>query len=445
MKKQKRFLAFFFALTLLFSFAAMPSASENDARFSTYINMGDNAVNNGYAIPNLFRQDKAFSNMQKFPLVVQNGVEYVPLSMFILYSSVEISYSKTGENFFLVNNSNNRYISFNVEEEIASTYDGDLLKLSVSIFNKTRYVPARTVAVVLGFVCETYDDPQKGIYSFRISDGRSQKTLAQLIEPYIALYESTQEKNEPDTKPDTKPEVNPKPEVKPEQKPQQEIKPPSPPPAVQQEDPLEKVAQRRVSICYANASYTDTSRILSVLDSYGMKASFSLTKEEILGNTGLARNIYISGHSILVTANAKGNTPEEYAKSFVEGLEDTNKALLKVLKIKTRMCTLPFDLPKEIADNEAFVKEVEKSGYVILRPNVETDDGPDFEGSAYNVSLKIKNKISNGFNVNETATVTALVWCSDKTQYYTADVGNYLNKYTQHKTQAMNEALLYNS
>ncbi len=440
MKKQKRFLAFFFALTLLFSFAAMPLASENDARFATYINMGDNAVNNGYAIPNLFRQDKVFSNMQKFPLVVQNGVEYVPLSMFILYSSVEISYSKTGENFFLVNNSNNRYISFNVEEEIASTYDGDLLKLPVSIFNKTRYVPARTVAVVLGFVCETYDDPQKGIYAFRVSDGRSEKTLAQLIEPYIALYESAQEKVEPDTKP----EVNPKPEVKPEQNPQQEIKPPSPPPAVQQ-DPLESVAQRRVSICYANASYQDTERILGVLDGYRIKASFSLTKDEILTNTALVRDIYLSGHSILVTANARGNTPEECAKSFVEGLEEANGALLKVLRFKTRMCTLPFDLPKEIADNEDFAKEVERSGYLILKPNTETGDGPDFKGSAYNVSQKIKNKISNGFNVKEPATVTALVWCSDKTQYYTADVGNYLNKYTQHKTQAMNEALLYNS
>lgn len=414
MKKHVRFLAFFFALTLLFSFAVIPMASGNDARFDSYINMGENAVKNGYAVPNLFRQDKVYSNIQKFPLVVQNGVEYVPLSMFILYSSVDISYSKIGEGFFLVNKNNNHYISFNVEEGIASTYDGDLLKLPVVVFNKTRYVPARTVAIVLGFTCETYDDPQKGIFAFRISDGRSSKTLAQLLEPYMTDL-NLPSKDDPT------------------------------PPPVQQEDPLDNVATRRVSICYANASYKETTKILRVIDGYRMKASFSLTKEEILENTNLVRDIYVSGHSVLVTAKATGNTPEECGANFVKGLEEANASLLKVLKLKTRMCTLPVELPKEIAEDSAFVQTVENAGYIILRPNVETGDGPGFSGSAYSVSAKIKNKISNGFDVKKTATVTALVWCSENTQYYTADVGNYLNKYKQHTTQAMNEAMLYNS
>ena len=414
MKKHVRFLAFFFALTLLFSFAVSPLASDNDARFASYINMGENAVKNNFAIPNLFRQDKVYSNVQKFPLVVQNGVEYVPLSMFILYSNVEISYSKTGESFFLVNNKNNSYISFNVEEGIASTHNGDLLKIPVAIFNKTRYIPARTVAQVLGFICESYDDPQNGIYVFRISDGRSSKTLAQILQPYLAELDG------PGT--DT----------------------PTPPP-VQQEDPLDNVAPRRVSICYANASYRDITGILRTLDGYRMKASFSLTNEEILANINLVRDIYVSGHSVLVTAKADGSTPEECGANFVKGLEEANASLLKVLKLKTRMCTLPLDLPKEISESEAFVNAVKKAGYVILKPNVETGDGPDYSGSAYNVSLKIKNKISSGFDIKETATVTALVWCSDKTKYYTADVGNYLNKYTQHTTRGMNEALLQNS
>lgn len=414
MRRQKRFLAFFFALTLLFSFVISPAASGNDARFASYINMGENAVNNGYSIPNLFRQDKVYSNIQKFPLVVQNGVEYVPLSMFILFSSVEISYSKTGDNFFLVNNSNNSYISFNVAEGIASTHDGDLLKLPVAIFNKTRYIPARTVAIVLGFICETYDNPEKGVYAFRISDGRSKKTLEQLLQPYLADLDTPVTDN-----------------------------PPSPP--VQQEDPLDNVAPRRVSICYANASYKDTTRILRVLDGYRMKASFSVTEDEILKNPGLVRDIYVSGHSVLVTASAEGNSPEECASNFVGGLEAANAALSKVLKLKTRMCSLPVDLPEETGENKAFRQIVEKAGYVILRPNVQTGDDPDFSGSAYSISSKIKSKISNGFDVNEAATVTALVWCSEDTQYYTADVGNYLNKYTQHKACAMNEALLAGS
>ena len=134
MRKSVRILAFFCIFTLLFSCAFAPSASNNDARFDSYVNMGDNAVSNNYAIPHLFRQNGVYSNMQKSPLVVSGGVDYVPLSMFILYSYVEVNYSKTDDNFFLVNTRNNHYISFNMEGGIASTHDGELLKLPEYVF-----------------------------------------------------------------------------------------------------------------------------------------------------------------------------------------------------------------------------------------------------------------------------------------------------------------------
>ena len=254
MKKIVRFLAFFCAVTLLFSCFFTGSASDNDARFDSYVNMGDAAVQNNFAIPNLFRQDSVFSNQSRFPVVVRNGVEYVPLSMFILYSFVDVTYSGTDDNFFLLNTRNNRYISFNVAKGVASTYDGDLLKMEVPIFNRTRYVPARTVAVVLGFSCESYDNKEKGIYAFRVSDGKSSLTLAQLIAPYI----EEGEKNDP------------------------------PPPPVQvQDDPLEKIAKRRVAICYSNFASQETKRVIDTLRGYGIKASFGITKNDILGLTFL--------------------------------------------------------------------------------------------------------------------------------------------------------------
>lgn len=415
MRKQKRFLAFFCAITLLFSCVFVPQAADNDARFANYVNMGENAVKNDYAIPNLFRQDGVYSNIQKFPLVVKNGVEYVPLSAFILYSYVEVNYSKTSENFFLVNNRNNHYISFNVSEGVAATHDGDLLRLPISIFNKTRYVPARTVAIVLGFSCETYDDPISGVYAFRISDGKSEKTLEQLVTPYIELNKSL---------------VNP---------------PEPPPPPVKQEDPLEDIAPRRVAICYSNIGYGGIETVLRLLDGYKIEASFAVTKEDILERTNLVRRVFVSGHSLLVTADAVGETPEECAENFVSGLEAANEALVRIIKRKTRMCMLPFGLGEEIATHKDFVSVVEKAGYVILKPNTQTGDGPDSVAGAYSISSKIKNKITNGFDENEKATVTALVWCSDKTQYYTADVANLVNKYTQHRFCAMNEALLAGS
>lgn len=415
MKKQKRFLAFFCVFALLFSSLLPFEASDNDARFENYVNMGENAAKNDYAIPNLFRQDGVYSNIERFPLVVKNGVEYVPLSAFILYSYVEVNYSKTSDNFFLVNNNNNHYISFNVKEGVASTHDGDLLKLPISIFNKTRYVPARTVAIVLGFTCETYDDPVSGVYGFRISDGKSKKTLTDLITPYIELHKSL-------------------------------VNPPEPPaPPVKQEDPLEDIAPRRVAVCYSNIGYSGIETVLNLLDEYGIEASFAVNQEDVFNRAGIVRRIFASGHNLLVTASAGGSTPAECGRSFVEGLEAANDALVKIIKRKTRMCVLPFGLDEETAGHEDFRSAVEEAGYVILSPNTQTGDGPDFAGGAYSVSGKIKNKITDGFDKNEKATVTALVWCSDNTIYYTADVANLVKKYTQHSFCAMNEALLAGS
>ena len=416
MRKYVRLLAFFCVFALLFSFAPVSFASDNDARLDSYVNMGDNAIENGYAIPNLFRQDGVYSNIQRFPLVVKGGVEYVPLSAFILYPYVDVNYSNTSDNFFLVNTKNNRYISFNVEHGVASTYDGDLIKLPVLVFNQTRYVPARTVAVVLGFSCETYDDKENGIYAFRIFDGRSKKTLTELITPYVEGYMAQ-------TKP---PE-------------------PPPPPPVKQEDPLENIASRRVAICYTNLAYEGMDTVVRTLDGFGVRASFSVTKEDVVLRNSLVRRLFVSGHSLLVTAECEGDTPKECAESFVKGLEAANQELLRTLKRKTRMCTLPYGLDETVANNEEFASVVEKAGYVVLKPNVQTEDGPLFTGGAYSVSAKIKNKITDGFDRDTAATVTALVWCSDKTQYYTADVANFVNKYNQHSFCAMNEALLADS
>lgn len=421
MRKSVRILAFFCIFTLLFSCVLVPNASNNDARFDSYVNMGDNAVKNNYAIPHLFRQNGVYSNMQKAPLVVSGGVDYVPLSMFILYSYVEVNYSKTDDNFFLVNTRNNHYISFNMEGGIASTHDGELLKLPVKIFNNMKYVPAKSVSNVLGFVCEIYDDPQKGVYALRISDGKTGKTLSELISGYVEEYFPKQP--EPVTKPDV----------------------PVVPPPVIEEDPLEKIEGRSVAICYANISSEYTEDILRTVEASRVKASFCVSKTDVLTRPELVRKLYFSGHGILVTASAEGETPSEYAVSFIKGLEEANSALKLVMKKKSRICVLPLDIPPEIAADEEFLSAVTGAGYMIFTPNVNTGDGPSYTGSAYTVSARIKNKITDGFDSDEPASVLALVWCSDKTRYYTIDVAQLVNKYSKFRFCAINEAFLHNS
>lgn len=431
MRKSIRFFVILSCFALLFSSLFMPIAAQNDKKFDSYINMGENFAKNNYEIPNLFRQNGVYSNVQSFPLVVQNGVEYVPLSMFILFPYVDVSYSKTSDDFFLVNTTNNHYISFNVDAGVASTYDGDLLTMNVEIFNRTRYVPARTVAIVLGFVCESFDDPSHGVYAFRISDGKTGKTLSDMIKPYIDEY---LKKNESKTEPTvpTLPQKPKDPTGKNEDN-ENDEKP---------EDPLEKLAKRDVYLCYANMSYSDIQTVVDCVNYCGIKASFTFTEEEIYKNSSLVRELMLSGHTVLVTANGTGETAEEYAKSFIEGIERANDALKLVTKKKTRMCTFPFDIPSEIKNDEAFCKTIENAGYLVFTPNFETGDGAEYDGSAYAISGKIRNKISYGFKESEEGIVSTILYCSDKTYYYTLDLAHFVNKYAQFGYYSLNEAFL---
>ena len=413
MRKSLRFIAFFSALALLFCTNFGSFASYNDARFNNYINMGKKGAENNYAIPHLFRQDAPYGYMDSFPLVVKDSVEYVPLSMFILYPYVEVSYSNKNENFFLTNTNNERYVSFDVENGLASTHDGDLLKMNTYIFNKIRYVPARTVCVILGFVYESYDDPVRGIYSFRISDGRSKKTLENLLQPYL-----------------------PKPDV--------QEKPPSVVPLPDtEEDPVKKIAKRNVALCFSGFVQEKNEDLLKTLSAYKINAAFSFKKEEILNNPSFVRAAFVNNHSILVTADAKGETSEEYAQSFVEGLKGANDALSAVLLRKTRMCTLPYDIPQSIKESSEFQKAVNEAGFIVFEPDTQTSDTPSYSGSAYTVSRQIKNAITDSKDKTKEANISVIIYTKKNTSYTVADIAAFVNKYEQFRFFAIDETFLY--
>ena len=197
-------------------------------------------------------------------------------------------------------------------------------------------------------------------------------------------------------------------------------------------------------MCYTNLSYENMDMVFNGLKENNIKASFSVTKQDILTKTDLVKQLYFSENGFFITANASGQTPEEYAESYIAGLEEANKALKLVMKKKVRMCTLPLDLPKEVSDSEQFKTAVKNAGYTVFYPNVQTEDGPEYTGSAFTISSNIKNGITDGFDKNHTAIITALLWCSEITEHYTLDLALFVNKYKQFEFCTMNEAFLQN-
>ena len=433
-----KILCVFSLLTLLFSFSFGSSAANyNDKRFDRYINMGDNAVNNGYKIPHMFRQDAPYGYLSTFPLVVNGGVEYVPLSMFILYPYVEVSYSNFDDNFYLLNTRNNNFVSFNVEQNIAETNNGTVMKLETRIFHRTRYVPARQVAEILGFVCESYDDPAKGIYAFRISNGKSSKTLKDLLTPYLPVPE---EKT---------------PEVKPENPP--EVKPETPPEVKPFEDPIEKLSPRTLSFCFTGLSYTNMGKIETALSNNNISATFSFTKDEVFSNSDLVRRLFLKGHSLAVTASVdfeaiKSQNPESsgenleklYIDTLISGFDESNNAFKTVLKTKTRICTLPNNLPSELMNSTLLKEMLTQSGYLVYTPNFDSTDTPGSNSSAYTISTRIKNRITGG-KETDSFNIRSLFTCSDKSVHYITDIAVLINKYRNLNFKPVDEFMLFNN
>ena len=108
------------------------------------------------------------------------------------------------------------------------------------------------------------------------------------------------------------------------------------------------------------------------------------------------------------------------------------------------MCLLPYGLSDEIKYSREFLLVLEKAGYAPLVPNTEVVDGPGYSGSAYTPSSRIRDKIVNGFDARKEATVTALLYCSDRTRYTVSDLAAFVNKYRQFEFSPFNEALLHN-
>ena len=412
MKKtfKKAFCTFFATLflisTLLSPFAY---ASYNDERFEVYSNMNENKFG-GYKIPNLYRQDAAYSNHKTNPVVVTGGVAYVPLALFLSYSYVSVKYSNDENKFYVINTKNGQYLSFDISKNIAETYDRTIMRMRTKIFYETRYVPARDVANVLGFMCDEYDDPTTGLYAFRIRDNTASLSFEKLLKMYVPEKEPTPQ---PDNKPDVptvdnNPEKTDPPEIV---NPDGQTKPKPP----VNTDPISKIAKRNVRIVVEANNTAGLDNTLFVANNSGEKLTFSVTKDYILLSPASVRQMLVFGHTLSVTANIENTRQENIINSFIAALKDANSALYLVTKQKTRLCTVP--------DN-------------ILQYNYTADNTENI----YNIFDKIKNTIIDYQNANTEKNINIRVVCDQKTPQYLNSTFEFVKKYNNFTTSATNES-----
>lgn len=394
-KKQigKRVLSFFAACCLTVGFLVLPSskslASYNDAVYDSYKNMNapDSSGAARYIVPNLYRQDAAYANVKTFPLVVSEGVEYVPLDIFALFSYLEVVYGRISYSFYINNTRNGHYIAFDIDNGTTTTDSGETLDIESKLFYRTYYVPAKAVCDVLRINFESYDNPEDGIRAARISDSKAKYTLYELVKMYSPVKnESTNDPddknddpvNNPDDTPDNSGKDDP---VVPSDDPDNagkntETDTPKPP-----DDPYKNVAARYLYLTFDNLPNGNTDSVLGALRKESIKASFFVTQEALLAHPDTVRRMIADGHTVglyISPADGKNVLSNEELCARITEAEETLKL---VTKSTARLLRLVPGYTRALEENGFFAYAAEQ-GYRFYHYTLDAGDGA---GRAQNV------------------------------------------------------------
>ncbi len=465
-----RFIAAVTALASLLSFCNVNGEYYNDEKFEIYNNMNGNQDGVRYIVPNLYRQDSAYPYVKDFPVVVTEGVEYVPVSMFSLYSYIDVTYSKVTDNFYMINTKTNEYLSFDVNQGVAATSEGDTLDMETRIFHRTRYIPAKAVAEIMGVNCETYDDQDHGVYALRISDHNASHSFDSLLEQYLpeSQMPSTSEPAPAPSQSTVTPSDSTPPSSYQDQ--HTSYQPPNNPvidtqypgpsassgnqqgqsqtkPSVEQQDkpqtnpdPILSVEKRQVAIMFEAETDKITSNVIKILTNNKISASFSVDRGFILSSSASIRKMISGKHSLSVTLSdeeVQSLTEENIKEQLPAYLEGANQALSAVCHRKTRLCTLPKNVIELFGSEDELNKILADNGYVLFDANVTADNTKN----ALAVYTELSQGIVNAYPKNKVGLVKMIIPCNDNSAGITENLAKFINKYPNFTATGANETM----
>ena len=386
MEKNKRFGkragALLTAVCLAVGFLVLPSSSGyalyNDAVYDSYKNMNASDSSGArYVVPNLYRQDASYTNVKTFPLVVTDGVEYVPLDIFALFSYLEVVYGKVSYSFYINNTKNAHYIAFDIDNGTTTTDSGETLDIESKLFYRTYYVPAKAVCEVLGINFESYDSPDDGIRAARVSDSKAKYSLNELVKMYSPVKNTT-ENTPSDTKDDDSAQAPDKddntgkndPVIQPEDKSDTDKDPPK----EEKDDPYKSVAARNIYLTFDDLPNANTGAVLSALRQSGVKASFFVTEEALLAYPDAVRRMIADGHTVGLYISPADGQEVLSNEALCARIAAAEEALKLVTKEKTRLIRLAPGHAGALEDNGFYAYAAER-GYRFYNYTADARDG----------------------------------------------------------------------
>ena len=337
------------AAMLAVSVSLFASGDEyNDAWVLEYGNIAK-ATTDENVVPNLFKNDAAFGNHKRFPLVVHNNVHYVPLEMFIGLADTRLNYGYSSNYFYLSRERSSRYISFDVENNLVTTHNLDPYTLETKLFYSTRYIPAAEVAKVLGITMEIYENREEGVYALRLSDSKAKLSFSELVKIYSPI-----KKEEPDVVPPDGPVTPPdNPTVTPE------------------------IGNRYIYLSADVFDFRNIPAVLSLLDYSIPKSSFTffVSSEDILDHSDVIRQIIASGQNVGFLLDV--NDPQG-------SLDECRENLRLVAKCSSRLVRFSSGSASVQLDDAAYEEFVAKNGVCVWDYNIFASDDRNMYDKMYN-------------------------------------------------------------
>ena len=252
------------------------------------------------------------------------GYVYVPSSIFTGAGRETLNVSQVLDSsqdwVVLYSGSGGRSLTFNLSANCALDNNGNAYYPGAVRRNGTVFVPAYTVSRYFDLVYSVIEVERGSMVWLRqpgydVSDklyaDAAQYQLNTVYADYIRAKEEA---------------------VRPESTTPPVVQPPQPSPPVQ--DPAAELAWKQIALCFAAGSAS--AAMLDALESYGVKAAFFFTPEEMERQGELLRRMSAGGHSIGILADA--GDPEQ---TVAEQLEAGNAALFRAACGKTRLAYLP--------------------------------------------------------------------------------------------------------
>ena len=323
-------------LILSFGSASVFSDEYNDAWILEYENM-KSSVSAENKVPSLFRNDSPSANYARFPLVVQNNIHYAPVELFMGISGIKLRYGYSVSYFYLANEKQNKYISFDIEENLATTHEKSAFTLETKNFYNTVYLPVKEVAEVLGLKTEIYQSLFDGVYALRISDGKEKTSFSDLVNMYKPI------KNNPD---------------------------------IQNPDISQNPGNIQIYMSFDLSHYNYITTILrSIEKSFPANSCvFFVRPDDILAYPDKIRQIFAYGQNVGFLLD--GTNPKEE-------LEKANENLRLVAKKTSRLVRFPKGSKNLSLEDETFDQFIKNTGACVWDYNISVGDSKTMYDTLY--------------------------------------------------------------